>query len=178
MKKEAARRTMTDPLEIDINIADDHWSTALEDVESVCRHAARAAFIAAGDRAPSPAEVSLLLTDDAQIQDLNRTYRDKDKSTNVLSFVSYEEDAHVDQGPALLGDIVIAFGVSDQEAREEGKPLADHLSHLVIHGMLHLLGHDHEEDSEAEHMETLEISVLKGLGIKNPYQTAERVEER
>lgn len=165
---------MTEELQIDITIADNHWASALEDVEGLCRTAARAAYQAAGGDIPTAAEVSLLLTDDRQVQELNMTYRDKNKPTNVLSFAALEGGPAFAHEGTMLGDIVIAFGVVEKEARNEEKPLADHLSHLVIHGMLHLLGHDHEDDREAEHMEALEISTLQELGIDNPYRALEQ----
>ena len=106
-------------------------------------------------------EISVLLTDDAQMQALNHNYRDKDKPTNVLSFPQNE--------PAMLGDIVIAHETLIREAKNQHKAYEHHLTHLTIHSVLHLLGHDHEDDEEAEKMESLDIQILKKMGIKNPY---------
>lgn len=114
-------------------------------------------------RGSHPSTVSVLLTDDVTIQELNRTWRGKDTPTNVLSF-----PAKAGPGPALLGDIAIAYETSAQEAKAEGKPFATHLTHLAVHGFLHLLGYDHEAEAEAEAMEELEIAVLKRLGVPNP----------
>lgn len=107
-------------------------------------------------------EVSIVLTDSAAIQKLNRDWRGKDKPTNVLSFPAGE--------PGLLGDIVLAYEVIKQEAEEQKKSFDDHLMHLIIHGILHLVGHDHEDDKEAENMESLEIRILQSFGVKNPYE--------
>ena len=117
-------------------------------------------------------EVSIVLADDAFVQNLNRDYRDQDKPTNVLSFSALQEEEKTKlpaDAPKLLGDVVVAYETTAAEARDQGKPLGDHLSHLVIHGMLHLLGHDHQTASRANEMEKLEIDVLAGLEIANPY---------
>ncbi|MBL6931506.1 MAG: rRNA maturation RNase YbeY [Rhodospirillales bacterium] len=161
---------MNKRLEIDVSIADDGWTSALDDIQDQCRNAASAAFDIAAPADLENAEVSILLTDDAQLHDLNKKYRGKDKPTNVLSFASMDEGKVFSCGPVLLGDVIIAFGVSLGESQSEGKSLGDHLSHLVIHGMLHLLGHDHEIAEEAEKMENLEIQILAGLGINDPYK--------
>lgn len=109
-----------------------------------------------------------MLTDDSGIQSLNRTWRGIDKPTNVLSFPTAAPP-----GPPgavrPLGDIAIAFETLRREAGEANKPFAHHLAHLAIHGILHLLGHDHEDDAEAEAMEALETHVLATLGIPDPY---------
>ena len=118
---------------------------------------------------PRHVEVSLLLTDDARIQVLNRIWRQKDKPTNVLSFpAGLEEDTGDDQ-PLLVGDIVIARETVVAEAGGEGKTVEAHLCHLLVHGFLHLLGYDHEIDAEAEEMEALETEILTKLGIADPY---------
>jgi len=106
-------------------------------------------------------ELSVVLADDGFVQDLNKKYRGQDKTTNVLSF-SQDEDF-------MLGDIVFAFETVSREAVDQRKSFADHFSHLIVHGVLHLLGHDHEDEREADAMETLEIKILSALGIKNPY---------
>jgi probable rRNA maturation factor len=106
-------------------------------------------------------EISVVLTDDAHIQVLNRDYRGKNKATNVLSFP--QDD------PQMLGDIIIAYETIIREAKEQNKIFEHHLMHMLVHGCLHLLGYDHETDSEAEEMEALEIEILSGLSVKNPY---------
>ena len=112
-------------------------------------------------KAPKNAALSILLADDARLKRLNHDFRGKNKPTNVLSFPSYD--------PAYLGDIALAFGVTDKEAKAAGKRFADHATHLVVHGVLHLLGHDHEIAREAEKMESLETAILAVLGIADPY---------
>lgn len=136
--------------------------------------AARAAYAAAGSGAP--AEVAVVLADDAQIRVLNREWAGKDKATDVLSFPADDDDMGYDgAGERTLGDIVLAFETVERDAGEAGIPLSDHASHLVIHGMLHLLGYDHAMDDEAAAMERLETEILAGLGLHDPYGlTAER----
>lgn len=153
-------------LEIDVLISEPAWTATLEDPQETCRAACKACTLPGS----GAAEVSILLCDDDRVQELNRDYRHQDKPTNVLSFANIEATESLEFGPRLWGDIVIAYGVASAEALSEGKTLADHLSHLVIHGMLHLLGYDHEDDAEAERMEALEISTLARIGIASPYQ--------
>ena len=120
-------------------------------------------------------EVSVLLTNNSEIQTLNKQYRGKDKPTNVLSFPNLNH-TEVRQLPTnspyaiMLGDIALAFETILAEAKEENKAFLHHFYHLVVHGMLHLLGYDHEEDAEAERMQTKEIEILKTLNITDPYQ--------
>jgi probable rRNA maturation factor len=114
------------------------------------------------------AEVAILLTDDTTVRALNQRWRGTDEPTNVLSFPSRR--AGRDHGaPVFLGDIVIAYETSAREAAAEGKPLHHHLTHLAVHGFLHLVGYDHESDADAESMESLERKVLAQLGIGDPY---------
>lgn len=113
-------------------------------------------------------EVSLLFTDDSAVQKLNHQWRDKNKPTNVLSFASNEGGGPV---TPLLGDIVLARETITSEATAQNKSFEDHLTHLIIHGFLHLLGHDHETEAEAEIMETIEINALHDLGIADPYSS-------
>ena len=119
-------------------------------------------------RSPSPTELGLTFSDDATIRQLNAKWRGKDAPTNVLSFPAFAESR---KGvlPPMLGDIVIAFETVEREAALEGKPFDHHLTHMVAHGFLHLLGYDHENDEEAEEMETVERSVLAALAIADPY---------
>lgn len=120
-------------------------------------------------------EVSIRLTDDDEVRALNRDYRGKDKATNVLSFPMVQPDLidavtqNSDDGEVLLGDIVLAHGVCTAEAAERGIAVADHLSHLVAHGTLHLLGYDHINDDEGDAMEEIERAALADLGITDPY---------
>ena len=121
---------------------------------------------AVGD-AMAEAQLTVRITDEAEIRELNATYRGKDKPTNVLSF-PFEAPPGVDI--PLLGDIIVCAAVVAREAQEQGKPLEAHWAHMVIHGTLHLLGYDHIEETEAEEMEGLEIRLLRDLGYANPYE--------
>ncbi|MFU8838246.1 MAG: rRNA maturation RNase YbeY [Thiohalomonadaceae bacterium] len=116
---------------------------------------------------PEEAELTIRIVDEDEIQQLNRDYRGKDYTTNVLSF-PFEAPPGMDL--PLLGDVVICAGVVAREAAEQDKALHAHWAHMVIHGCLHLLGHDHIEEAEADQMEGLEIHLLAALGYPNPYQ--------
>ncbi len=152
-----------------------HWLEALPAVEDLCQRVVLAALAGSIDALPEGSleqvEISLVLADDAMVQGLNRQYRGQDKPTNVLSFAALdgEEDEPLADGPLLLGDVVLAFETARREAVAEDKPLADHLSHLLVHGVLHLLGYDHLADDEAEEMESRERAILADLGIADPY---------
>ena len=142
---------------IEIEVEANDWTVALADVEAVVERAAGAALGAV------EGDVVVLLTDDAAVRDLNGRFRDKDRPTNVLSFPAPESAA------PHLGDIVLAYGVCAAEAADQGKALSSHLTHLVVHGVLHLLGRDHEDDAEAEEMEAEEREILAALGVADPY---------
>lgn len=141
---------------IDIEIEDEAWSAALPEAEAVVLAAAQAALEARGG-------VTILLTDDDSVAELNERFRGKAGPTNVLSFPA------ADNPEDHLGDIALAWGVCAREAAEQDKPLAHHLQHLVAHGVLHLLGYDHLTEAEAEEMEALERRILAGLGVPDPY---------
>ena len=113
-------------------------------------------------------ELSLVFTNDADIREINAKWRHIDKPTNVLSFPAFALQPGQEPGE-VLGDIVIARETVEREAAEEDKSFDDHLSHLVVHGLLHLMGYDHQNDEEAEQMETLERKILASLGISDPY---------
>nr|WP_293899188.1 rRNA maturation RNase YbeY [Phenylobacterium sp.] len=116
--------------------------------------------------------VTLLLTDDATVRDLNARFRGQDAATNVLSFpAAPNPEDH-------LGDVALAYGVCAREAAEQGKPFGHHLQHLTVHGVLHLLGYDHIGDDEAEAMEGLERAVLAGLGVPDPYAAGKGEHDR
>ena len=144
---------------LDLIVEEPGWE-AVPELEALCERA----FAAAVAVEPAEGVVSLLLADDTVLHQLNRDFRGKDKPTDVLSFPAHEMDR------PLLGDIAVALGVSSRDAQEQGVSLADHLTHLLIHGYLHLRGHDHEVETEAEAMEALEIKALASLGIPNPYE--------
>ncbi|MFZ2870878.1 MAG: rRNA maturation RNase YbeY [Zavarzinia sp.] len=143
--------------------------------------AAKAAFAAGAARcavlsgATGPVEIAITLSDDAEVRVLNRDWRGKDKPTNVLSFPGLEGAMAAllpPDAPRPLGDVILALETCRREAVDQGKSLADHARHLVVHGVLHLLGFDHEDDAEAEEMEAMETAVLAGLGIADPYGEA------
>jgi probable rRNA maturation factor len=144
---------------IEVEIEDEAWTAALPSAAAVVERAAAAALGAA------QGDIVVLLTDDAAVQDLNARFRGKDRPTNVLSFPAAESAA------PHLGDLVLACGVCAAEADAQGKSLADHLSHLTVHGVLHLLGRDHEVEAEAEAMEAEERAILASLGVADPYRT-------
>jgi len=163
---------MVERLEVDIETSAPAWYEAFPDVEAICRRAAQAAFAVAGPPA-NCAEVSLVLADDVRMRNLNRDYRGEDRPTNVLSFAALDAGRpDVSLGadePLLLGDVVLAYETIASEAIRNGRSPADHLSHLVVHGMLHLFGYDHRTDAEADAMERLEVRVLENLGVPDPY---------
>lgn len=146
---------------IEVEIDDEAWQDAVADVGRVVE---RAASVALGD---TEGDVVVLLADDAHVQQINAQFRDKDRPTNVLSFPA------PDSARPHLGDLILAYGVCAAEAADQGKSLSDHLSHLIIHGVLHLLGHDHQADDEAEAMEAEERRLLASLGIADPYSVNE-----
>jgi len=157
-------------MNIGIEIACPLWRETLPDAEELCRRVAAVALGAAADLPAERIEVSLLLSDDAEVRELNRDYRGQDKPTNVLSFAALDADSPIpEDGPILLGDVIIAYETTRAEAEAEGKRFEHHVSHLVVHGVLHLLGYDHIEEDEAESMESLERSILAALGIADPY---------
>jgi len=149
----------------EVEIEDSAWTKALPDAQALVLQAADATLASEGAVGEG---VTLLLTDDATIKDLNRRFRQQDKPTNVLSFPAPQNPER------FLGDIALAYGVCAREAQEQGKPLKHHLQHLVAHGVLHLLGYDHESDAQADEMENLERAVLAGLGIPDPYLAGPR----
>lgn len=149
---------------IDIEIEDPAWTAALPEARALALAAAEAALLNEGAVGEG---VALLLTDDETVRDLNARFRKQDKPTNVLSFPAPPNpERH-------LGDVALAYGVCAREAGEQGKPLGRHLQHLVVHGVLHLLGYDHMSEDEAEAMESLERVVLAGLGVPDPYAAGE-----
>ena len=158
-----------------MSVEDQSWVTLAPDAARLLRRAARDALAEAkadgwkGSRVGH--EISFVLTDDKRMRTLNRAYRGKDKPTNVLSFASLDGVKPKPGVLWLLGDIVLASGVITREAKQQAKKLDHHLSHMAVHGMLHLMGYDHEDDADAEIMEALEIEALAEMGIANPYET-------
>ena len=146
---------------IEVEVEDPAWASTLPDAVALVERAAAAAL------GTIEGDVVVLLTDDAAVHDLNTRFRDRDQPTNVLSFPAAESAA------PHLGDLVLAFGVCAAEAGAQGKALADHLTHLTVHGVLHLLGRDHVDEAEAEAMEAEERTLLASLGVADPYRPHE-----
>lgn len=164
---------LAEPLAVDVDVRDPAWRRALGDPAADA--ASVLEFAWARVSGPGrPCEVSVVLTDDAEQQDLNKRYRGKDAPTNVLSFPAMDADDPMLPAdlPLPLGDIVLALGTLEREAATQGLSLGHHYSHLLVHGLLHLLGYDHETSVEAETMERLETEILAGLGIDDPYGDA------
>jgi probable rRNA maturation factor len=158
----------------EVLVVADCWQ-AEPDAEAVIHRAISAAAEIA-DSDVGEAELAVMLTDDSGIQTLNRNWRGIDKPTNVLSFPALQptESGTPNDAPRMLGDIAIAYQTTRKEADDEQKPFDHHLSHLAVHGFLHLIGYDHEKDDDAETMESLEQEILAQLGIPDPY--ADRVD--
>jgi len=153
----------------EILVTADCWQAEPEAEAVIDRAIAVAAEFVAADVGES--ELAVMLTDDEGIRTLNRNWRGIDKPTNVLSFPALQPQGARKPGdaPRMLGDIAIAYQTTRREADEEQKPFDHHLSHLAVHGFLHLIGHDHEQDRDAEAMESLEREILSQLGIPDPY---------
>jgi probable rRNA maturation factor len=153
----------------EILIVADCWQAEPEAEAVIERAIAAAADFVTADVDDS--ELAIMLTDDDGIRTLNRNWRGLDKPTNVLSFPALQPTGprKADDPPRMLGDIAIAYQTTRREADEEQKPFDHHLSHLAVHGFLHLIGHDHEQDQDAETMESLEREILSQLGIPDPY---------
>lgn len=169
-------------LDVAVEVLGGNWDAEVAP-EAIARRAVAAALEGAGlgDLLSAPAldlEVSVLFTDDAEVRALNRDWRGKDRPTNVLSFPMLSAQmlralVKAPEGTHLLGDLALAFETCAAEATAAGIPVADHVTHLLVHGTLHLLGHDHEAEDRAETMEAIERRVLAGLGIADPYARAE-----
>jgi probable rRNA maturation factor len=155
--------------ETEVLIVAECWG-AESDAEAIVHRAieAAAAYV---DADTGDAELAVMLTDDSGIRTLNKNWRGQDKPTNVLSFPALQPTGkHApDDAPRMLGDIAIAYETTRREADDEQKPFDHHLSHLAVHGFLHLVGYDHEKDGDAEAMEALEREILEVLGIPDPY---------
>jgi len=147
---------------IEVEIEDEAWIAALPDAVAVVQRSATAALGAV------EGDVVVLLTDDAAVQEINARFRDRDQPTNVLSFPA--ADMTIPGHAPHLGDLMLAHGVCAAEAAAQGKTLADHLTHLTVHGVLHLLGRDHVDEAEAEAMEAEERTLLASLGVADPYR--------
>ncbi len=165
-------------LDVDCDIVAGDWAQQA-DWEALALRAVAAALEGSGHAtvvgaADALVEVSVRLSDDDEVRRLNADYRGKDKPTNILSFPMLEAGDVAGTLAAsgmdlLLGDMALAYETTAREAAEKGIPIADHVTHLLVHGTLHLLGHDHQDDAEADAMEALEVQILAGLGIADPY---------
>ena len=166
---------MSDPAII-VSVEAEGWREALPDVEAWIAGLARRGLEAACPGI-GLAGISILLADDATVHELNRTWRGKDSPTNVLSFPATETaEGEVPEPefagvPLELGDIALAYETCERESEAQGKRFADHVAHLVLHGTLHLIGFDHLAEDQAQRMEALEIRILAGLGIADPYES-------
>ena len=162
-------------VEVDVSAPCGAWAAACPEAEEVAGAAARAAVTrgaaAASVALPARVELAVVLGGDAEQQRLNRDWRGIDRPTNVLAFPGWNPGVPMPRAaPVLLGDVVLAFETVAREAAEQGRPLAAHLSHLVVHGVLHLFGFGHETDTEAVVMEALETSILADFGVADPYR--------
>ena len=155
-------------MNVSIEVEDEAWAE-LAGLEELTRGAVDAALKGAGVDG-NGLDIAILFTGDLSIAVINAEWRGKDYPTNVLTFPTAPDMPVPDGEPRPLGDIVLASGVVAREAVEQGKTLRAHATHLIVHGVLHLLGHDHEDEVEADAMERLETEILKGLGISDPYE--------
>lgn len=162
-------------MNLDIDI-ESPWPSG--DWEAIAEHAAEATAKAAPELANARLSASILFTSDAHVHELNREWRDRDKPTNVLSFPMLAREELLDLAPAedmgappeMLGDIALAYETCAREAEEKAIPLEQHATHLIVHGLLHLAGYDHEtSEADAEKMEAMEVAILAKLGIADPY---------
>ena len=150
-------------LTVDLAVEDPCWA-AISDLQALVERAAAAALCEAGVAPDQDTELSCLFCDDGAIRALNAQWRGKDKATNVLSFPTEGPGAET-----LLGDLVLAWGTVAREAEAEGRPVEHHVVHLVVHGTLHLVGSDHDDEAGAEAMEAMEVRALARLGLPDPY---------
>jgi probable rRNA maturation factor len=170
--------TQAETLSVSVATEAEGWAEVLPDPEL---HVARIVRTTLQTVCPdlSFASVSLLLADDAQVQVLNRTWRGKDQATNVLSFPATDARPGRTPEPEFLGvplelgDVALAYETCEREARAQAKPITQHIDHLIVHGVLHLLGYDHMTEDEASIMEGLEVKILAGLGVPDPYMIAQ-----
>lgn len=164
---------LPDTWTIDLLLEDESWLVLCPSVEALVHEVARVVGedTDVSSHTKAGASVAISLAADERVRGLNKQYRGKDAPTNVLSFPN-EDDFDVPGEAPHLGDIILARGVVEREAREQGKSIENHIAHLVIHGLLHLVGYDHIDDTDAEEMESLEADILARMGVPNPYATS------
>ncbi len=171
------------PTTIVLTVATAEWRETIDHLEERCeRIVAETLKRSAAEAWLRRGEVSVLLSDDDQVRELNRRYRGRDRATNVLSFptLDFEEGKASfppPTGHVLLGDIALSFQRLSQEAVEEKKPILDHFAHLLVHGTLHLLGYDHQNDEQAAVMEGIEETILASLGMAAPYDQRDSINQ-
>jgi probable rRNA maturation factor len=175
-KRNSGEMAQFAPPMTEVLVVADCWQTEPSAEAVIYRAIITAAEMVDADTAE--AELAVMLTDDAGIRTLNSNWRGIDKPTNVLSFPALQPSGagKPDDAPRMLGDIAIAYETTRKEADDEQKPFDHHLSHLAVHGFLHLIGYDHEKDDDAEAMEALEQEILAQLGIPDPYADRERMD--
>lgn len=157
------------PLTVDIAFADRNWKRRLPAIEKLTPKILKAALAYVNWPAAARTEISVVYSNDNDVHVLNRDWRGKDKPTNILSFPQLESYNPASGQPAHLGDLVLAYQTLSREAKEQGKDFTAHLVHLLVHGLLHLLGYDHETSRDAVKMEKLEVQILAKLGYTDPY---------
>jgi probable rRNA maturation factor len=159
-------------LAVSIAIEDTEWQTEIPDIESMAEDTVAYSIKAVRPewlKSARPVEIGLLFADDATLHALNRQFRHIDRPTNVLSFPANDIAHPASDMPLPAGDIAISFQTVKAEAQRDSKTVKDHTRHMIVHGVLHLLGHDHEDAREAEIMESIESEILAGFGVDNPY---------
>ena len=161
-------------VETDVTIDAPGWEQALADPEGITRTAAEAVLASAAAEGAGPGTLAICLADDAFLAGLNSQFRGIDKPTNVLAFEGDDPDAVPASQSRHLGDIAVAYETVAREAAEQDKSLKEHLTHMIVHGVLHLLGYDHQEAADREQMESIERTVLAQLGVPDPYDPAEQ----
>ncbi len=152
--------------QIEITVEEPRWQKALPNCDSVVQTIVQIVLETVATYLTAY-EISIVLANDNFVQKLNRQYRDQDKPTNVLSFPTM--DSPTPNRPIILGDVILAYETIKRETEEQNKTLEEHFSHLLIHGVLHLLGYDHQTPAEAEAMEAIEVNILAEFNITNPY---------
>lgn len=171
MHNDGSRLADSPPIELTILIEDMRWAEVLPSYEHVTIDAVNAVILYM-EPAENPISASIILADDEFLQGYNYQYRGKNYPTNVLSFPGNPDDKGnlFPDEPDNLGDIMISLATIEREAIEQHKSFENHYKHMLVHGVLHLMGYDHENDQDAEVMESLEIEILQKLGVQNPYE--------